>query len=50
MADIMLMFMIVVARGHHSISKGGGGGEGVFMYFNPARRGAENVKFYYMFI
>ena len=34
--------------------KGGGGigtvGLGQIIYFNPAQRGADNFKFYYMFI
>ena len=40
--------------GHHSISRGGGGDWsfccGQILYFNLARRRAENFKFYYMFM
>ena len=40
--------------GYHSISRGGGGGwsfcRSQIIYFNPARRRAENFKYYYMFI
>ena len=37
--------------GHHSISRGGWSFcRGRIIYFNPARRRAENFKLYYMFI
>ena len=39
-------------RGHHSISKGGAGFfcRWQIIHFNPARRPAEDFKFYYMFM
>ena len=52
--DGFFLFEIIinVLGGHNSISGGGGWSfcRGQIIYFNRARRRAENFKFYYIFI